>query len=128
MADILLVDDDPVVVARNIAALEAEGHAVKAVTTTADARRHLAAGEPDVVVLEAMLDGGMAGFDLARALARRNPSLPVIMLTRVDEHFTREQRQAQDRDGWLPVDRYLQKPVMPSVLLSEVEHLAKAAA
>jgi CheY-like chemotaxis protein len=80
MAHILLVDDDADLVARNAAALEADGHAVATASTTAeglDAVRH---GAPDVVVLEAMLDGAMAGFDLARTLARDFPTLPLIRL------------------------------------------------
>jgi DNA-binding response OmpR family regulator len=40
------------------------------------------------VVLEGMLDGAYGGFDLARSLAQDFPTLPLIMLTRADEHFT----------------------------------------
>ncbi|HYM83145.1 MAG TPA: response regulator [Candidatus Dormibacteraeota bacterium] len=128
MAEILLVDDDPKVVARNAAALAAEGHVVTAASTTAEARRHLHAVDPDVVVMEAMLDGGVAGLDLARTLAAERPTLPLIVLTRLDDHLDPDELARQDRDGWLPVSRYLRKPVMPEVLADEIDHLVEPAA
>jgi hypothetical protein len=51
----------------------------------------------------------------------------MIMLSRVDEHLTAAERAAQDRDdGWMPVERFMEKPVAPEVLVYEVDHLAKA--
>ncbi len=128
MSRILLVDDDKKTVARNRATLESAGNLVTTAATTMQALDAIRRDKYDVVVTEAMLDGGLAGFDLVRSLRRRSASLPIVMLTKVDEYFTPKQLRAQDRDGWLPVDRYLQKPVMPAVLLYEVEHLARAAA
>jgi hypothetical protein len=85
-------------------------------------------GVPDVVVLEAMLDGGTAGFDLARTLAREFPALPLIMLSRVDETISEQDLATQDRDdGWMPVARFMEKPVAPEVVVYEVDHLLPAA-
>ncbi len=129
MATILLVDDDPKVVRRNRAALEASGHDVATVATTAQALDAVRVIDPDVVVLEAMLDGGLAGFGLARTLARRYPTLPLIMVSKVDEHMTPAELATQDHDGgWLPVSRFMEKPVLPAVLVYEVEHALEAAA
>ncbi|HEX8938785.1 MAG TPA: response regulator [Candidatus Limnocylindrales bacterium] len=129
MAHILLVDDEVAVAARNAAALEAAGHMVSVVPTAAAAFEAVRRLDPDLVVLEAMLDGSFAGFDLARTLATSHPELPLIMLTRADEHLSPAVLAAQDRDGgWLPVERYLAKPVLPDVLVYEVEHLLEAAA
>jgi CheY-like chemotaxis protein len=124
MARILLVDDDLDVVARNTSALEAGGYLVTTASTTSEARAAVASEMPDVVVLEAMLDGATAGFDLARSLARENPDLPLIMLSRVDEHLSATERASQDRDdGWMPVQRFIEKPLAPEVLVYEVDHL-----
>lgn len=129
MADILLVDDDAEAVARNSSALEANGHTVVIASTTDAALEAVRKHAPDIAVLEAMLDGGLAGFDLARRLAHDLPNLPLIMLTRVDEHLTSKERASQDRDGgWLPVQRFLEKPVMPEVLVYEIDHLLPAGA
>jgi DNA-binding response OmpR family regulator len=127
MAHILLVDDDPQVAAANVAALEANGHTVATVTNTSEAAAAVATAVPDAVILEAMLDGAYAGLDLARSLARDFPTVPLIMLTRADEHLTSRERSGQDRDGWLPVQRYLEKPVSADVLLYEIDHLLPGA-
>ena len=124
MAHILLVDDDTDLVARNRAALEADGHTVAAASTTADGLSAARRDTPDVVVLEAMLDGATAGFDLARTLAHDFPALPLIMLSRVDEVISDRELATQDRDdGWMPVARFMEKPVAPEVLVYEVDHL-----
>jgi len=127
MANILLVDDDSTVAAGNASALEARGHSVAVVSTSAEAAEVVRREAPDLVVLEGMLDGAYAGFDLARSLAWDFPTLPLIMLTRADEHLTAQERSVQDRDGWLPVQRYLEKPVSTDVLVYEVDHLLPGA-
>jgi DNA-binding response OmpR family regulator len=127
MARILLVDDDANVVAINRQALETGGYAVTTASTTTEAHAAIGREMPDVVVLEAMLDGATAGFDLARSLAHENPDLPLIMLSRCDESLSASERASQDRDdGWMPVTRFMEKPVAPDVLVYEVDHLAKA--
>jgi CheY-like chemotaxis protein len=123
MANILLVDDDPVSVAGYSAALETSGHSVSASSTTAEAARSVRDALPDLVVLEAVLDGKLSGLDLARSLAEEHPDLPLIMLTRADELLSSEQLDSQDRDGWIPVSRYLEKPVLTDVLVAEIDHL-----
>jgi DNA-binding response OmpR family regulator len=123
MAHILLVDDDPQVVAEGVAALEAAGHTVSAASTTSEATSSILRKMPDVVVLEGMLDGGFAGFDLARKLAHQYPQLPLVMVSRADEHLSDQELERQDRDGWMPVARFMQKPVSAEVLTYEVERL-----
>lgn len=124
MTRVLLVDADAVLNARNAAELTAAGHEVTVATSTTEAGASIRDEMPDLVVLEGMLDGGRAGFDLARTLATDHPGLPLIMLTRADEVLGPQEIADQDRDdGWLPVQRYLEKPVMPAVLASEVGHL-----
>lgn len=124
MPHVLLVDDDADLVARTTTALEAAGYAVDVARTTAGALDATRRERPDAVVLEAMLDGGMAGFDLARTLASEYPTLPLLMVTRADDVLTAADRERQDRDGgWIPVQRYLEKPVMPEVLVYEIGHV-----
>jgi CheY-like chemotaxis protein len=78
---------------------------------------------PDLVVMEAVLGGKLSGLDLARSLAKDHPDLPLIMLTRADDLLSSEQLDSQDRDGWIPVRRYLEKPVLDDVLTYEIDHL-----
>lgn len=126
MANILLVDGDLDAVAANASTIKALGHSVSAASTLADALDAVRRDPPDLVILEAILEGKLAGLDLARSLARDYPDLPLIMLTSADERLTSWQLQNQDRDGWIPVRRYLEKPVMSDVLAYEIEHLLPA--
>ncbi len=124
MARILLVDDDADVVRRNTAALEAAGHVVRTASTPVRGLEAVHHKVPDLVVIEALLEGRLTGFDLVRSLARDYPDLPLVMLSRVDEVLAPGQRAKQDHDGgWLPVRRFMEKPVAPEVLVYEVEHL-----
>jgi CheY-like chemotaxis protein len=126
MAHILLVDDDPDVAATNVETIEELGHSVELTATAAEAAEALERKAPDLVVLEAILGGKFTGIELAKELAETHPDLPMIMLTRADEQLTSAELESQDRDGWLPVDRYLEKPVLDDVLAYEVEHLLPA--
>ncbi len=124
MAHILLVDDDPVAVASEAQAIETMGHSVECTSSPAEAVAAVRRDAPDLVVLEAILGGKFAGMELAKEIAETYPDLPMIMLTRADEKLSREELSRQDRDdGWLPVNRYLEKPVLEDVLATEVEHL-----
>ena len=68
-----------------------------------------------------------AGFDLARALKsdERTSRVPIIMLSAVNQagiyvgSFSN-----RDRDpGWLPVQEFMEKPIIPKTLLAKVELL-----
>jgi CheY-like chemotaxis protein len=123
MAHIILVDDDPASVARNTEVIETDGHSVTSCSTSDEAARRVRDHRPDLVVLEAVLNGKLAGLDLARSLAEEHPDLPLLMLTRADDLLSPEQLQNQDRDNWIPVRRYLVKPVLADVLIDEINHL-----
>jgi CheY-like chemotaxis protein len=123
MAHILLVDDDPIAVASNTEAIEDIGHSVSAASTTVDAIKFVGRDTPDLVVMEAVLGGQFGGLDLARALAADYPDLPLIMLTQGDQRLTNRELARADREGWIPVSRYLEKPVLTDVLVDEIDHL-----
>jgi CheY-like chemotaxis protein len=122
MAQVLLVDDDSAAVARAEAVLAAEGHTVVSVSEPGGCVAAVQRVGPDVVVLEAVFQGVVAGFDLARELAAQFPALPLVMISRADQVLDTRVLAEQDVDGWLPVRRYLQKPVTGEVLAYEVEH------
>jgi len=123
MAHILLVDDDPIAVASNTEAIEDLGHSVSSTSTSAEATRFVRRETPDLVVMEAVLGGKFGGLDLARSLAADFPDLPLIMLTQADERLSHRELASQDRDGWIPVRRYLEKPILTDVLVDEIDHL-----
>jgi CheY-like chemotaxis protein len=118
---VLIADDDPVFVAAISAVLQTR-YAVKTASNGTEALEEIAKEFPDLVILDVMMDYMSEGFDVARKL-RTNPatrSIPLIMLTGVDQLYN--YRLEQD-ESWVPSDRYLEKPIEPETLLSEVESL-----
>jgi DNA-binding response OmpR family regulator len=112
MSRILLVDDD-VSIQRAVAPLlRSRGYHVDVVSTGHDAVAAVAAGAPDLVVLDLGLPG-LDGLDVTRAI-RRDSNLPVIMLTARDDELDKLLGLE------LGADDYLTKPFSPRELVARV--------
>ena len=84
MSRILVVDDEPTLVATLRFNLEKEGFEVLSASDGEDAIALARQGAPDLIILDLMLRG-LHGFEVCRVL-RRETSAPIIMLTaRSDE-------------------------------------------
>jgi CheY-like chemotaxis protein len=125
MAKILLVDDDVDLVNMNRAVLERRGHQVIGAYAASEARQALAKGRPDIAVLDVMMESSSAGFELARDVHQAYPDLPMIILSGIHEATGVPFRFSPD-DDWLPVLKFLDKPVEPSELAGEIEAVLKA--
>ncbi|MBI3550402.1 MAG: response regulator transcription factor [Elusimicrobia bacterium] len=119
-ATILLVDDDPTVVAMVSAAVKAEGYALR---TTSDANRGFAYLTEDVIDL-ALLDiqlPGISGLKLLELMKQdpRTAHIPVLMLTL--------RKAESDKVTGLKTgaDDYLGKPFSVKELLARVEALLR---
>ncbi|MGH6770348.1 MAG: response regulator [Xanthobacteraceae bacterium] len=78
-ANILLVEDEPLICECAAEVLTEQGFAVKAVLNAADALSHLAAGLPvDVLFTDVNLPGDMDGEALVRRARELRPGLPVM--------------------------------------------------
>jgi len=130
---VLLVDDDVDLLDINRITLEAEGFTVLTAENGDEAMRIATSTRVDVAVLDVMMTTPTEGFLLARAMRQddRTKHIPLLMLTSVNaEHelqgssfrFTDRDRDPQ----WLPVDRFVDKPVKPEDLVSIVRTLAGA--
>jgi two-component system, OmpR family, alkaline phosphatase synthesis response regulator PhoP len=119
---VLLVDDDVDLVAVNRAVLESRGYAIVSAHSGPAGLATAKAEKPDVIVLDVMMGTNSEGFDLARKLRKdeTTKSIPLIMVTAI--HDTVPFRYEPD-DNYLPVDRFLEKPVAPEALLKEVQAL-----
>jgi CheY-like chemotaxis protein len=118
---ILLVDDDPIFVEAVAAVLESL-YSVRTASNGSEALDKIAELPPDLIILDVMMDYISEGFDVARKLRsdERTKSIPIIMLTGVDQMYN--YRMEVD-ESWVPCDRYMEKPVAPEKLLSEVRSL-----
>ena len=108
--------------------LKANGFEVSAQYNDENVIENVSQYNPDLIILDVMFpENSSAGFDIARDLKRNNKltNIPIIMLSAVNERgiymglFT-------DKDideSWLPVSKFLDKPVQPKELLLQVKSM-----
>ena len=119
---ILIVEDDPDLVALVKRWLERDGHLVEHVADGAAALAALRRDPlPRLVLLDVMLPK-VDGFEVLRQLraAPRTKDLPVVMVT----SFTRDRDAARGRE--LGANDYVVKPLMELDFLKRIEPLLKS--
>jgi DNA-binding response OmpR family regulator len=82
--NILVVEDEPLIVAFLRRGLTAEGHAVETASTGREALERVHHARPDVVVLDVMLPD-VDGFGVLAGIRAVDAALPVIILTARDD-------------------------------------------
>lgn len=128
MAKILMIDDDPDVVLAIRIPLEAAGYEFHAAHNGSEGLEMIRELNPDLIVLDVMMDTATEGFQTSLKLRDRAPDaeyaayrdIPILMLTAV--HTTTPLRFAPDED-YLPVDAFLEKSANPEQILAKVEEL-----
>jgi DNA-binding response OmpR family regulator len=120
VSTVLVVDDDESVGDVVAAYLERAGMEVRRATDGIDALEAAAAERPDIVVLDLMLPG-VDGLEVCRRLRRRQPGIPIVMLTARGEE--------DDRIRGLEVgaDDYVTKPFSPRELVLRVQSVLRRA-
>ncbi len=121
MAHILLVDDDQDLIEMNKTVLAQRGHSVSVAYSAAEARKVALADPPDIAVLDVMMEDKTVGFDLARRLHELWPKMPLIMLTGIRKEMNLGFTFEPDAT-WLPVSKFMEKPVNPRVLADEIDN------
>jgi CheY-like chemotaxis protein len=127
---VLLVDDDVDFLEVNKMALEAAGYRVLLAHDGAEALKIAADTPVDAAVLDVIMNTADEGFHLARSLRKdvRTKAIPLLMLTSVNA--VNEAKgflfRLSDRDHdemWLPIDRFVDKPIKPERLIETVREL-----
>ena len=77
---ILIVEDEPAMVAGLRDNFEYEGYEVISASDGVEGLERALAEEPDLIVLDVMMPR-MSGLDVCKQLKAKKPSLPIIMLT-----------------------------------------------
>lgn len=119
MQRVLVVDDDELIQALVVRALQRVGYDVLCVANADAARAELERFEPELIVLDIMLPG-MSGIDFCHEL-RKTHDVPVIFLSGLDTDV--------DRIVGLEIgaDDYLTKPFHPGELLARVRAVLRRA-
>jgi CheY-like chemotaxis protein len=133
MGKILIVDDDPDFVRGIQIFLEANEHQVFSASNGSEGLERVKEVEPDLIILDVMMETRTEGFHVSLALRDRSPNaeyaayrnVPILMLTSI--HQTTQLRFGPDEE-YLPVSAFLEKSVRLEVLLAKIEELLAAAA
>ncbi len=118
---VLVVDDDEVLVGALESVLSSR-YRVTTATNGAEALEEIRRDPPELVILDVMMDHMSEGFDVARTLRGDESTalIPIIILTGVDRVYN---LRMEIDESWIPADRYLEKPMSPTDLLSAVSEL-----
>jgi DNA-binding response OmpR family regulator len=131
MPKILVIEDDPDMVAALRMPLEADDYKIFTASTGEEGLQKVKEIEPDLIILDVMMETTTAGFQVSLQL--RNPAanseyaayrdIPILMLTAI--HTTTSLRFGPD-EAYLPVDDFVDKPIDPDGLLEKVGALIKS--
>ncbi|MFO7693288.1 MAG: response regulator [Vicinamibacterales bacterium] len=118
---VLVVDDDPIFVEAISAVLETR-YEVRTASNGPSALKAVAERLPDIIILDVMMDYPSEGFDVARSLHGdpATKAIPVVMLTGVDQVYN---YRMETDETWVPCARFLEKPITPDQLLTQVAEL-----
>lgn len=118
---ILIVEDEPAMVAGLRDNFEFEGYEVISAEDGASGLERALADDPDLIVLDVMMPR-MSGLDVCKQLKARRPSVPIIMLT------ARGQEIDKVVGLELGADDYVTKPFSIRELMARVKAVLRRAA
>lgn len=120
MSKILIVDDDPDMVEAGRIVLEREGYSVESASNVADGLSKLDETQPDLLILDVMMEEPDDGLRFARQVRRTGNLVPILMLTSVNRAMG---LQIGKDEEMVPVDEFVEKPVDPDTLVAKVKWL-----
>jgi len=122
---ILIIDDDIDLVEVLRIVLENHGYTVMDAQDSERGLRMIKRERPDLIILDVIMQTEDEGFVLAKQI-RSDPEIagiPIIMFTAVCQQTGYVYNKNEDV---LPVDEFVEKPVMPTTLINLIEkYLAK---
>ncbi len=123
---ILDVDDDVDVLEARRIVLEHNNYDVVSATNVKVAREILESDKIDLIILDVMMDKDSDGFNLAQGIKMNDKfkHIPIIMVTAVNQRTKFKFDLEQDGD-FLPVEKFLEKPVDPDELIVTIRGLLK---
>ena len=121
---VLVVDDDPDILDQVELILKANGYDVATMDSAANAEEFLTSTQPDLAIVDLMMEQMDSGFVLCHQIKKLYPNMPIIMLTAVRAStglgFDAKTPEAK---SWIKADCILDKPVRAEELLNSVRKL-----
>lgn len=123
---VLVVDDDVDLLTQVKLQLEAVGFTVITAESAHEAEKILASTRPDLAIVDLMMENMDAGFTLSYHIKKKDPAIPVIMVTAVTRETGLEfDISSSDERSWVKADAILDKPIRFEQLMREIERLVK---
>ncbi len=123
---ILLVDDDADFLMQEEIALKASGFNILTADSKSQAEEIIARTRPDVAIVDVMMEDTDAGFMLCYDIKKKDPTIPIIMVTSVTSETGLEFDAATDEEkSWVKADAFLAKPIRMEQLKAELKRLLK---
>ena len=123
---ILIIEDDADLVAALQTALESAGYAVDSAANAKEAWERVRKARPDLAIVDIMLDTVDEGIQIVYQFRRDRKlrDMPIITLTAINQKLPLN-IGPETEEGYLPVDRFIEKPVDPVQLLKEISDILK---
>lgn len=119
MSKILIIDDDPDIIETSSLILHSAGFAVSSANNPETGYKAIKEQNPDLIILDVMMDEPDDGFYLAQKLRKEGIKTPIIMYTAVSK-ATGMKYQSNEL---IPVDEFIEKPVAAEELIKKVNFL-----
>ena len=124
---ILVVDDDPDILDALTMILESQGYEVVTARDGVEGLTNFKAETPDLMILDLLMPK-MDGFHVLKELQdprwSKYKHIPILILTSVREDASRR-RYELETGLELGVDDYVEKPMLPEILIERVGKLVK---
>lgn len=121
---ILVVDDDTDFLFQMETMLKRAGYNVVTAGGQREAEEKLRGLRPDLAVVDLMMEHTDGGFALSYHIKKKDPSIPVILVTAVTAETGMEFDAATDEEqSWVKADALLSKPVRFEQLEREMRRL-----
>ena len=123
---VLVVDDDSDFRIQQEMILKAAGYEVVTASSRKEAEQILADQAIDALIADLMMDETDDGFILCYVAKKKDPTMPVILVTGVAHETGIEFDAATDEEkSWIKADVLLSKPIRAEQVLSELTRLLK---
>ena len=123
---ILVVDDDPDFLIQQEAILKAAGYDVVTACNRIEGEARLTEQLPDAMIADLMMDETDDGFILCYAAKKKDPAMPVILVTSVASETGIEFDATTDEErSWIKADVLLAKPIRAEQIVAELKRLLK---
>lgn len=123
---VLVVDDDPDFLMQHETLLKNAGFNVITADSQKAAEELIANQMPDLAMVDLMMEHADGGFALCYHIKKRDPNVPVIIVTAVGSETGLDFDVATTEErSWVKADAFLTKPVRFEQLQCEIDRLLK---